>query len=108
MIVTIEERKARKVAQLRAAFHEAATLLKGYAVAHGGRFLVFGSFARDDIRFDSDFDVALDFDASRVRDAGRYVEEVCARFGVMPDIHVLSDASPGLRARIERNSLALP
>ncbi len=61
MVVTIAERKARKIAHLETASQKAVAALRSYAIEAGGRYLIFGSFARGDFRSDSDFDVVVDF-----------------------------------------------
>jgi predicted nucleotidyltransferase len=60
-VVTVSERKARRAALKRSAVARVMDELKTYAAAHGGRFLVFGSVATGKVKFDSDFDVVVDF-----------------------------------------------
>ncbi len=62
MIVTLAERKAARVAWMRAALDALRASLTGYARANGGRFLIFGSAARGEPRFDSDVDILVDFE----------------------------------------------
>ena len=60
-IVTLTERKAAEAERRRLAVAELRVVLTGYARAHGGRFLLFGSAARGTMRYDSDVDILLDF-----------------------------------------------
>jgi predicted nucleotidyltransferase len=108
MVVTIAQRKARKVEQLRSASQEVIAGLRAYALEHAGRFLIFGSVARGDIRPDSDFDAVVDFPASFERAARAYAEEACRRYGLTPDILLISDVSPQLMSRVRRDAVTLP
>ena len=107
MIVTIAERKDRKRERLRAAAREVCAELARYATAHAGRYLLFGSFARGEERFDSDFDVLVDFPEPAARAAREFVEERCRFHGLTPDIHMRSEASPELLSRIARDGVPL-
>jgi predicted nucleotidyltransferase len=108
MVVSIPERKARRAQQLRAAARSAMAELRAYAADRSGRFLVFGSAARDDMQYDSDFDVVVDFPAGSERAARDHVEFICQRFGLTPDVHLVSEASPALMSRVHRDAVALP
>src|ERR1700712_2834198 len=60
-IITLAERKATEAARRGAAVETLVPLLAGYARAHGGRFLLFGSAASGQMKFHSDVDLLLDF-----------------------------------------------
>jgi predicted nucleotidyltransferase len=107
MVVTIADRKRRKVSQLRAATGDVIALLETYATKRSGRFLVFGSAARDNLRFDSDFDLLIDFPAESERAARDYAEKVAIEHGLKPDIHMVSEASPALMDRVHRDARML-
>lgn len=84
--VTLSERKrqrqeayAQGVARLRAA-------LSAFAQVHGGEFLLFGSAARGDYRFDSDVDILLRFPASKESAAWAFAESSCRALQLTPDI----------------------
>jgi predicted nucleotidyltransferase len=108
MVVTIAERKARKVEHLSSASREVMSDLRAYASAHGGRFLVFGSTARQELRFDSDFDVVVDFPPQFERSARDYAEGVCLDHRVHPDIHLIAEVSDALMTRVQRDAVVLP
>ena len=106
-IVTLPERKAAKVAALEAAVTTLSHALTTYAKGAGGRFLLYGSAARNELRHDSDVDLLLDFhDHASTSDAWTFAEEECARLGLVCDIlpiiackqrfldHILVDAQP--------------
>ena len=61
MYVTVVERKARQIERLKAASADVMAALRTYATEHGGRFLIFGSFAREEVTRDSDLDVLVEF-----------------------------------------------
>lgn len=100
MIVTLKDRKAREVSRLRCAMGRVRRVLTAYADEHGGRFMVFGSAARGDIHFDSDFDLVVDFPAAEERGAHEFAERVCIEHGLKPDIRLVSEMSPGFIDRI--------
>lgn len=84
--VTLSERKrqrqeayAQGVIRLRAALSE-------FARAHGGEFLLFGSAARGDFRFDSDVDILLRFPAGKEGKAWAFAEASCRSLQLTPDI----------------------
>lgn len=102
MIVTVEDRKGREVSRLRGAIDGVRKLLTAYAAGHGGRYMIFGSAARGDIRFDSDFDVVADFPAAEERAAFEFAEVTCVQHGLKPDIRLMSEMSPGFIDRIRK------
>ena len=108
MVVTVSERKARRIERLRAASREVLDCLRDYGSRHGGRFLVFGSAARGDIHTDSDFDVVVDFPHPAERAARTYVEEICAYHRLTPDPHLMADISDGLKRRVIRDAIIVP
>ncbi|HET7412251.1 MAG TPA: nucleotidyltransferase domain-containing protein [Pararhizobium sp.] len=107
MVVTLSDRKRQKVAHLRAATGNVVALLGSYAAKRSGRFLVFGSAARDDLRFDSDFDLLIDFPPQTERAARDYAERVAIEHGLKPDIHLMSEASAALMDRVRRDARVL-
>ena len=60
-IVTVSERKAREAARRRAAANLVMAEIREFGHLRGGRFFVFGSAAEDRMKYDSDFDVVVDF-----------------------------------------------
>lgn len=103
MIATISARKEMQVSRMRSAMERVERLLSAYARKHGGRFVVFGSVARDTVRHDSDLDLLIDFPPEIERRARSYAESVCAEHGIRPDLVLLPDASPRLMERIRRD-----
>ena len=95
--VTLRERKAAKVAAIKAGVEELAPILADYARAHGGRFILYGSAARGDVRYDSDVDILADFSMEAEPAALAFAEEECHRLRLTAD--VLSWAFVGKRLR---------
>ena len=93
MAVADAARRAAAVDQLR-------PVLADYARAHGGRYLLFGSAARGDMKFHSDVDLLLDFPDTDIDDAWRYAEQACWDLGLEPDILPLGGAKPEFLAHI--------
>lgn len=108
MVVTLTERKSRAIARSKAGFESATTSLAAYAAARGGRFVIFGSFARGDIHPDSDCDVMVDFPTNIARDARDAAETILREHGLVPDVHLVSEVSDGLMQRIQRDGVGLP
>lgn len=91
-IVTLRERKAAAVAAKAAAIEAVCTELAVTASELGGRYLVFGSAARGELRHDSDLDLLLDFPSGEVlARAWDAAEEACGRRGLPCDIVALQD-----------------
>ena len=100
-IITLPERKAAEAERRRRAVDDLRSALAAYARDHGGRFLLFGSAARGDMRYDSDVDLLVDFPPDAVDDAWNYAERACWDRRLEPDI--MSDAwcRPEFLAHIE-------
>lgn len=76
-IITLTEQKATEAARRQQAVAAVVPLLTEYARAHGGRYLLFGSAARGQMKFHSDVDLLLDFPADAFGDAWNFAETVC-------------------------------
>lgn len=107
MIVTLSARKDMEVRRRRAAAERVEQLLADHARAYGGRYIVFGSVARQETRYDSDFDVLVDFPLAIEREARDYAEAVCVENGLHPDVHLKPEVSPALLERIVRDGRTL-
>lgn len=108
MVVTLTERKSRAIARLKAGFESATTSLAAYAATRGGRFVIFGSFARGDIHFDSDCDVMVDFPTNLARDARAAAETILREHGLKPDAYLAAEVSDSLMLRVRRDGVVLP
>jgi predicted nucleotidyltransferase len=85
-IVSLTERKRAEADRRRRAVGELRAALASYAQEHGGRFLLFGSAARGDMRYDSDVDILVDFPPCALDDAWQYAERACWDRHLEPDI----------------------
>ena len=83
---TLEARKTAATARISDGVTQLRSSLAAYAKSTGGKFLLYGSAARGDVRFDSDVDIILDFPPERESDAWRFVEDACRQHGLLPDI----------------------
>jgi predicted nucleotidyltransferase len=107
-IVTVPERKAREAARRRAAALDIMTEAREFARIRGGRFYVFGSVAAGRIKYDSDFDVVVDFPFGIEAEAADFVEEACQRRHLPSDVHLKSRASRRFLDRIRDQMVSLP
>lgn len=87
IVVTVAERKAAKVAALKAGLAELRAELSARARELGGAYLLYGSAARGELRHDSDIDLLLDFpDDDADRRAWDAAEAACSRLKLPHDI----------------------
>src|SRR5271155_3861001 len=85
-IVTLTERKAAEAARRRQAVAALVPVLAEYARRHGGRFLLYGSAARGQVKDHSDVDLLLDFPGETLGDAWNFAEAACWDRGLEPDL----------------------
>jgi hypothetical protein len=85
-IVTLTQRKAAEADRRRSAVWDLRSALAAYARQHGGRFLLFGSAARGDMRYNSDVDILTDFPAPETSGAWNFAERACWNRKLDPDI----------------------
>jgi predicted nucleotidyltransferase len=93
-IITLTERKAAEAARRTAAVAALVPVLTAYARAHGGRFLLFGSAARGQMRFHSDVDLLMDFPAEALDEAWKFAEAACWDLGLEPDLLPFGGCKP--------------
>jgi predicted nucleotidyltransferase len=84
--VTVSERKAAEAARRAAAVEALVPVLAAYAREHGGRFLLFGSAARGQMRYHSDVDLLMDFPAKALNEAWKFAETACWELKLEPDL----------------------
>jgi predicted nucleotidyltransferase len=85
-IVTLAERKAAEATRRQRAVADLRRALDAYASAHGGRFLLFGSAASGEMRYDSDVDILVEFPPDRQVAAWNFAERACWDLRLPPDI----------------------
>jgi predicted nucleotidyltransferase len=107
VVTTLAERKRREAARRVEAARSVMDQLRGFAAAHGGRFLVFGSAAKGTIGFASDIDILLDFPQQEEARAFQYAESVCRQFGLVGDLHSKRTTKPEFVDRIATHARTL-
>jgi len=85
-IVTLAERKAAEATRRSRAVAELRRALDAYARAHGGRYLLFGSAARGQMRHDSDVDILVEFPPDQQAAAWNFAERACWDRRLAPDV----------------------
>ena len=105
--LTLKARKAARLAALRDALATLRVSLADYARANGGRFLLFGSAARGDLRHDSDIDLLVDFPEDTLAAAWRFVEDECWRLDLEPDVLPFAWCKPGFLAHVAAEMVEL-
>jgi len=106
-VVTVAERRRRRLAAMAAALDGLRRRLRDGARSRGGRYLLFGSAARGTMSPDSDVDILVDMPPAEEDAAWRFAEDACIDAGLVPDVRPLRFCSPGLRAAVEAYAEAL-
>lgn len=86
-VTTLAERKANEARRRKDAANSIVCALRDHARDHGGRYVVFGSYASGTMRYDSDLDILIDFPPERAVDAWLFAEDACAVNALRPDLH---------------------
>jgi predicted nucleotidyltransferase len=107
-VVTLDERKRARVAEIRDAVARLRQELADYGKTHGGRFWLYGSAVTGQIRYDSDIDVLVDFDSSRQADAFDFLEAACARLRLKLDARPKARCTRAFIDRIAPKAVVLP
>jgi predicted nucleotidyltransferase len=107
-VQTLDERKRARVEELRAGFALLRGQLAEYGRAHGGRFWCYGSAVTDRLRFDSDIDTLVDFDAANTTAALGFAESAYAGLGLKIDIQPKAWCSGPFLDRIVAHAVILP
>lgn len=100
MYRTIETRKRDEADRRNRLADVLSERLSSYAKEKGGRFILFGSLARGEARFDSDVDLIVDFPPEWEGEAWRMAEDVCAELRTESDIKPLAWCDPTFASRI--------
>src|SRR5579864_7528960 len=104
---SMSERKAARVAEIRRALAVLRERLAEYARTHGGRFLLYGSAARGELRFDSDIDLLIDFPEDRLSDGWRFAEDACRELDLKADLCPLAWCRDEFVAHISKHAVVL-
>jgi predicted nucleotidyltransferase len=97
---TLDQIKREEASRLANVVEALADRLGAFARTRGGRYLLFGSTAKGEIRFDSDIDLLVDFPAESEAEAWRLAEDLCARYRVECDIAPLMWCEPTFVAQV--------
>ncbi len=98
-VVTLPERRRRKLDAMRAALPGLDAALAAYARRHGGRFIRFGSSATERMRVESDVDILADFAEPLAVPACDAADALCVERGLVPDCRPAAWCSEALLAR---------
>ena len=101
------ERNATKIAGMRAAVEELVPLLTAHAQEHDGRYILFGSAVRGDMRRNSDVDILVDFSMDAELDAWLFAETLCFERDLRPDIHIRAWCTDRFVKRVEAEGRVL-
>jgi predicted nucleotidyltransferase len=99
MYRSIEQRKhdeARRRAGVPTALE---ARLCEFARRHEGRYVLYGSLARSEARWDSDVDLLVDFPPEFEAEAWRLAEEACAAMNIESDIKPLAWCTQAFREK---------
>ena len=107
-ILTLRERDAIAVRQRIDALSCVKVLLADVARQYGGRFWLFGSASRGDVRKDSDIDLVADFPLDIERRAICAAESVCAQAKLPCDIVERRTCSDRFWAIVSPDLKAIP
>jgi predicted nucleotidyltransferase len=99
-IITLAERKGSEAARRRAAVDALLPALTDYARTHGGRFLLYGSAARGQMKYHSDVDLLLDFPAEALSEAWSFAERACWDLRLEPDLLPYTGCKPAFLKHI--------
>lgn len=106
---TLAERKAAEVAAKAAAVDELCRALREWAREGGGRYLLYGSAVRGELRWNSDVDLLLDFPAGDATTAAwDFAENECARLGLDCDIRPVAWCEARLLDHVLPEARSLP
>jgi predicted nucleotidyltransferase len=89
MYLCIEQRKAREAERRAAVPDRLEAELADFASRRGGRYMIYGSLARGEARYDSDVDLLAGFPAEYKGEAWGFAESVRAEIGIEWDIRPL-------------------
>jgi predicted nucleotidyltransferase len=107
-VQTLDERKRARAEEIREGVARLRDELAEYGRTHGGRFWLYGSAVTGRIRYDSDIDVLVDFDRSRMAAAFDFLETACARLRLKLDAQPKAWCTPAFIDRIAPKALVLP
>ena len=105
--VTLEARKRKKRQSQLRAFDCIRKELKTFPRNSSGLFFVFGSFVDNSFTLSSDLDVLVDFPESERAEAMQFVENICFRYGIKPDVRPSQWCSELFVLQVKRNGVQL-
>ena len=106
-IVTVSERKALETSRRVHAAEAVVEAMETYARAQGGRFIVFGSFVDRRMKYGSDLDVMIEFDASNRGSAWEFLEALASRFDLPVGLFDRATTKDSFVQRVETTGLVL-
>ena len=100
MYPSLESRKRAEAERRGRIADTLATDLSVFARDHGGRFILYGSLARGEARYDSDVDLLIYFPPAFEGAAWRMAEDLCSRLDIELDIEPVAWCDPAFLAKV--------
>ncbi len=112
-VQTLDERKRARAEEIREGVARLRDELAEYGRTHGGRFWLcrfwlYGSAVTGRIHYDSDIDILVDFDRSRIAAAFEFIETACTRLRLKLDAQPKAWCTAAFIDRISSKVLVLP
>jgi predicted nucleotidyltransferase len=107
-VLTLQQRKAARVEEIRVGFERLRKALSDYGRQHGGRFLVYGSAVTGRFHYESDIDILVDFDERRLSAALSFVEDMGADLRLKVDVQPIGWCTPEFVEKVSKTALVLP
>jgi predicted nucleotidyltransferase len=109
MVLTIAARREARLTALQGGVAALRERLAAAAPPLRGRFLLYGSAARGELRHDSDVDLLLDFpDEATTRRAWELAEAACRDLGLRADIRPLEGCGGRFLAHVMPEAVPIP
>ncbi len=106
-IMTLVERDSIRRKRRLQAVDALTGRLTGFARAHGGRYLLYGSAAQRLPRVSSDVDILVDFPSAKRLEAQLFAERTCAELGLRGDVRAVEMTSARLLERAQADGRVL-
>ncbi|RBP09243.1 nucleotidyltransferase-like protein [Roseiarcus fermentans] len=100
MFRSIERRKYDEALRRAGIAAKLESRLRDFARTHGGRYVLYGSLAKGEARYDSDVDLLIDFPEAFEAEAWRLAEALCAEMKIESDIKPMAWCTEPFQRRV--------